>query len=169
MARVVGKRMPRAEGLRTMPVSLSGDRARGQTVFNTKCLACHGADGQGNPAIPPSVPPLWGPKSFSVGASMARQGKAASFIWHNMPYGAGKTLTPQEAFDVAAYITAKPRLDSPGKEQDWPATGAPADVPYATRGHTAFQPPPLLPRPNRRDAIVPSPVRAPRAISERAP
>ena len=164
-----GKKLPGAEGLHAMPASLSGDRARGQAVFSAKCTACHGVDGQGNPAIPPGVPPLWGPKSFSVGASMARQGKAASFIWHNMPYGAGKTLTQQEAFDVAAYVTSQPRVDSPGKERDWPAGGTPGDVPYTTQGHKAFQPPPLLSRSNQREAIVPSPTRAGRATDERTP
>jgi thiosulfate dehydrogenase len=88
---------------------------------------------------------------------MSRQTKAASFIWHNMPFGQPKTLTPQEAFDVAAYITSQPRLDSPGKENDWPAGGAPKDVPYATQGHSAFLSPPLLPRRNATGAIVPRP------------
>jgi thiosulfate dehydrogenase len=162
-----GKKLPGAEGLHVMSATLSGDRGRGQAVFSAKCAVCHGVDGQGNPAIPPGVPPLWGAKSFSVGASMARQSKAASFIWHNMPYGAGKTLTQQDAFDVAAYITSQARLDSPGKERDWPAGGTPADVPYATQGHQAFQPPPLLPRANRRDAVVPSPTRVGGASSER--
>jgi thiosulfate dehydrogenase len=93
---------------------------------------------------------------------MARQGKAASFIWYNMPFGQGKTLTQQEAFDVAAYITSQPRTDSPGKELDWPVGGTPKDVPYDTKGHSAFQPPRALPRSNARDAIVPrpTPVRA---------
>jgi thiosulfate dehydrogenase len=162
-----GKKLAGAEGLHTMTALLTGDRARGATVFAAKCVACHGPDGQGNPNIPPGVPPLWGPKSFSVGASMARQGKAASFIWHNMPYGAGKTLTQQEAFDVASYITSKPRPDSPGKEGDWPAGGTPGDVPYATKGHAAYQPPPLLPRANPRDAIVASPVPTKRTNAER--
>jgi len=162
-----GKKLPGAEGLHTMTVSLTGDAARGATVFAAKCTVCHGPDGQGNPNIPPGVPPLWGAKSFSVGASMARQGKAASFIWHNMPYGAGKSLAPQDAFDVAAYITSKPRPDSPGKEDDWPAGGTPNDVPYATKGHAAYQPPPLLPRANPRDAIVASPAPAKRASAGR--
>lgn len=152
-----GKKLPGAEGLHSMPSSLIGNRERGSAVFAAKCALCHGADGQGNPNIPPGVPPLWGSKSFSVGASMARQGKAASFIWHNMPYGAGKSLTQQEAFDVAAYVTSQPRPDSPGKEADWPAGGTPADVPYATHGHSAYQPPPVLPRTNPRQAIVPPP------------
>ena len=152
-----GKKLPGAEGLHTMPAQLIGDKTRGAAVFAAKCAVCHGVDGQGNPAIPPGVPPLWGPKSFSVGASMARQGKAASFIWHNMPFGQGKTLTQQEAFDVATYITSKPRTDSPGKELDWPAGGTPSDVPYSTKEHPAYQPPPLLPRANAREAIVPRP------------
>jgi len=164
-----GKKLAGAEGLHTLPVALAGDRARGSSVFTAKCTACHGADGQGNPNIPPGVPPLWGPKSFSVGASMARQGKAASFIWHNMPYGAGKSLTEQEAFDVAAYVTSHARPDSPGKEADWPAGGAPSDVPYSTRGHAAYLPPPLLPRSNAREAIVPPPTPVKRSVVEHTP
>jgi thiosulfate dehydrogenase len=152
-----GKKLPGAEGILSMPDKLVGDRTRGQATFAAKCVACHGPEGAGNPAIPPGIPALWGPKSFSVGASMARQGKAASFIWHNMPFGAGKTLTKQEAFDVAAYITSQPRPDSPGKENDWPLGGTPDDVPYTTTGHAAFLPPPVLTRPNPDRAIVPAP------------
>ena len=163
-----GKKLAGADGLRPMPAGLVGDRSHGAAVFTAKCVACHGADGQGNPAIPPGVPPLWGPKSFSVGASMARQGKAASFIWHNMPYGQPKSLSSQEAFDVAAYVTSQPRIDSPGKERDWPAGGAPADVPYAATGHAAYLPPPLVPRANVREAIVPPPTPAGRARSTNA-
>jgi thiosulfate dehydrogenase len=88
---------------------------------------------------------------------MARRGKAASFIWHNMPFGQGESLTPQDAFDVAAFIDSHPRPDSPGKGGDWPAGGTPDDVPYATKGHAAFMPPPLIPRANAREAIVPPP------------
>ena len=160
-----GKALPGAEGLHVMPAGLTGDSARGATVFAAKCVACHGADGKGNAAIPPGVPPLWGPQSFSVGASMARKGKAASFMWYNMPYLQGKTLSQQQAFDVAAYITSQPRLDSPGKERDWPAGGTPADVPYATSGHAAYLQPPLLPRANAGQALVPSPAPAQRARS----
>jgi len=152
-----GKTLAGAEGLHSFDAKVVGDRSRGATVFTAKCAACHGLDGQGNPAIPPGVPPLWGAKSFSVGASMARKGKAASFIWNNMPYMQGKTLTTQEAADVAAYVTSQPRIDSPGKEEDWPAGGTPSDVPYATQGHVAFEPPPLLARANPRSAVVPRP------------
>jgi len=86
---------------------------------------------------------------------MAREERAASFIWHNMPYGRPKTLTPQQAFDVAAFVNAQPRPDSPGKERDWPRGGAPPDVPYDTRsGHRAYRPPPLLTRADTAGAVV---------------
>lgn len=152
-----GDQLPGAKGLPAVDVSGVGDRARGAEVYAGKCQSCHGPNGEGNPDIPPGVPALWGPKSFSIGASMARQSKAVQFIWHNMPWGAGKTLTPQEALDVAAYMTSQPRPDSPGKESDWPFGGAPADVPYATKGRAAYLPPPLLPRPNPAGALVPAP------------
>src|SRR5205085_3447656 len=80
----VGAKLPGADGLPPMP-ALVGDTTHGSGVFRTKCAACHGADGQGNPGV--RIPALWGPKSYSIGASMAREGKAASFIWHNMPLG----------------------------------------------------------------------------------
>ena len=163
-----GKLLPGAEGLHSFSAPAPGDRTRGAAVFTAKCASCHGADGQGNPAIPPGIPPLWGPKSFSVGASMARQGKAASFIWHNMPYMQGRTLAKQDAMDVAEFITSQPRVDSPGKEQDWPAGGTPADVPYATSGHAAFLPPPLLPRRNPATAIVSPPTTVSHAGAARA-
>ena len=155
-----GDKLPGAAGLAPMPAGLVGDAGRGEAVYTKFCAACHQANGEGNPALHPPAPALWGPRSFSVGASMTRQGKGASFIWHNMPLGAGRSLTPQQAFDVSAYISSKPRLDSPGKEYDWPRGGAPADVPYATLGHAAFNPPPLLRRPNPSTAIVPPPRRA---------
>lgn len=45
---------------------------------------------------------------------------------------------------MAAYVTSQPRPDSPGKSEDWPLGGAPADVPYATKGHVAWNPPASL-------------------------
>ncbi|HEU4993334.1 MAG TPA: c-type cytochrome [Gemmatimonadaceae bacterium] len=149
-----GSALPGANGISAMTVSLEGNAERGRQVYAAKCVACHQLDGQGMRAAGVSFPALWGSRSFSVGASMARQTKAASFIWHNMPLGAGKSLTPQQAFDVAAYVTSQARPDSPGKGRDWPSGGAPADVPYATQGHAAFLPPPVLPRANPSRALV---------------
>jgi thiosulfate dehydrogenase len=105
------------------------DTARGRAEFVTTCAACHGLDGQGTPA----GPPLWGPKSYNVGASMARLRTAASFIKYNMPNDRPGALSEQQAFDLAAYVNSHSRPDLAGKENDWPKGNAPADVPYATR------------------------------------
>ena len=147
----------RGEGLAAMP-KLSGDSARGRQIFVDNCARCHGTSGAGMGVIPA----LWGPRSFSIGASMARAERAASFIRHNMPFDRPGTLTDQQAFDVAAYITSMPRVDMPMKNRDWPDGGAPADVPYDTKGHRAWRPPPLLPRPGLPStAVVLAPVSLP--------
>ena len=144
----------RGEGMPKMP-SLVGDSVRGGVVFAQNCSRCHGDNGAGMGPIPA----LWGPKAFSIGASMARQERAASFIRHNMPFDRPGTLSDQQAFDAAAYVTSMPRPDSPGKESDWPSGGAPPDVPYATKGHAAFRPPAVLARTaNAAAAIVPAPL-----------
>ena len=141
------------EGMPKMP-ALEGDSAKGSLSFVANCARCHGAGGEG---IPPA-PALWGPNSFSIGASMARQERAASFIRHNMPFDKPGTLSDQEAYDVAAYIVSMARPDMPGKANDWPDGNAPADVPYATKDHEAFKPPKLLPRKGRAaDGIVDPP------------
>jgi thiosulfate dehydrogenase len=147
----IGAHLPQ-EGMPAMP-KLNGDAARGDSVYGATCARCHGADGAGMA----KVPALWGPKSFSIGASMARVERAASFIRYNMPFDKPGTLSDRDAFDVAAFLTSKPRPDMPDKARDWPYGGAPADVPYDTKGHTAFRPPLLLPRKNPTQATVPVP------------
>jgi len=146
----------RGEGLPQMP-KLIGDSAKGRQLFVDNCARCHGNTGGGMGLIPA----LWGAQSFSIGASMARTERAASFIRHNMPFDRPGTLTDQQAYDVAAYITAMPRVDMPMKNKDWPDGGAPVDVPYDTKGHKAFHPPTLLPRPGLPSTAVvfaPAPV-----------
>jgi thiosulfate dehydrogenase len=151
----VGHRSRTADGLLALKDTLAGDTTRGRELWAKTCTGCHGPDGGG---VPPAFPALWGPKSYSIGASMARQERAASFILHNMPLTLPGSLSAQQAFDVAAFINAHPRPDSPGKENDWPNGGAPRDVPYTTRGHEAFKPPPqLIPRQNPKGALVPPP------------
>ena len=151
----VGTKIAGAEGLISMKDTLVGDIARGEQLYVSKtCVTCHMADGKG--AGP--IPALWGPASYSIGASMAREERAASFIWHNMPQTAPGSLTPQEAFDLAAFINSHPRPDSPGKELDFPLGGTPKDVPYRTNGHDAHRPPPsLVPRANPDGGFVPNP------------
>lgn len=116
--------------------AMKGDTARGHQVFTANCAVCHGVDGQGTNA----APPLWGPKSFNIGAGMARVNTAAAFIHHLMPRDRPGTLTPQQAFDVATYISSRPRPDFAGKENDWPRGGAPPDVAYPTRAAKKTEP-----------------------------
>lgn len=108
---------------------LAGDTARGAALFAASCSTCHGVDGQGTQV----APALWGPRSYNIGAGMARVRTAASFIRHNMPFG-DPNLTDQQAFDVAAYVNSRPRPDLAGKEDDWPRGDPPPDVAYPTRG-----------------------------------
>jgi thiosulfate dehydrogenase len=107
---------------------LPGDTTRGRVVFMNSCAVCHGPDGNGTVA----APPLWGPRSYNIGAGMARVNTAARFIHHLMPRDRPGSLTPQQAFDVATFINTRPRPDFAGKERDWPKGGAPPDVAYET-------------------------------------
>lgn len=110
---------------------LAGDPGRGAAKFAATCARCHGADGSGGTFTGP-VPPLWGDRSFNIGAGMARLRTLAAFIRYNMPYDERGTLTDQEAFDVASFIASRSRPDLPGKERDWPNGDPPPDVAYPT-------------------------------------
>ena len=105
---------------------MKGDAVRGRAVFASTCARCHGPSGQGIGV----APPLWGPRSYNVGAGMARINTAASFIHGLMPLDRARQLTPQQAFDVATYINTRPRPDFPKKVHDWPHGGKPPDADY---------------------------------------
>lgn len=158
----LGANTPGSDGLPTLKPVSTPDPISGAKLYAAKCQSCHQANGGGSQSMRPlPIPPLWGEKSYSVGASMARVERAASFIAHNMPLGLAGTLKTQEAFDIAAYVNSQPRPDLPNKENDWPAGGAPADLPYTTKsGHTAVNPPILLPRKVPARTLVPPPPRA---------
>ena len=129
-----------------------GDSTRGVELFAANCARCHGPDALGTPI----APPLWGPRSFSIAASMAREERAAAFIKHNMPMDKPGSLSDQQSYDVAAYITSLPRTDLPEKEKDYPGVKAPADVPYrTTSGHVPSRVVTVYPRERPRDALVP--------------
>jgi len=120
------------QGVPALP-ALKGDTVRGGKIFLARCVACHGNAGQGTAA----GPPLWGPQSYNIGAGMSRVNTAARFIHKLMPRDKPGSLTPQQAYDVAAYINSRPRPDFSGKEKDWPHGGAPPDVAYQTLSATA--------------------------------
>ena len=117
---------------------LDADTVRGREVFRAECSRCHGEDGQG---LVPPAPPLWGERSYNIGAGMARLRTAAAFIRVAMPFDRPGTLTAQQAYDVAAYMNGRPRPDLAGKENDWPNGDPPPDVAYPTTAKRAAQSP----------------------------
>jgi thiosulfate dehydrogenase len=108
------------------------DPAHGRVLYAERCVACHGADGQGvsGPDGEPVFPPLWGDRSFNISAGMARQNTAAAFVRWNMPLGQGGSLSDQDAQDLAAFFTVQPRPDFARKGEDWAHGGRPADARY---------------------------------------
>jgi len=95
------------------PAASPADAARGSAVYARICAACHQADGQGQRAGQGyAFPPLWGPDSFNDGAGMDHFERAVGFIQRNMPRGvdpAHPVISLQEAWDVAAFLQARPR------------------------------------------------------------
>lgn len=128
----VGARPP-GTGLDSL-APLAADTGRGRAVYGHHCARCHAPDGAGmlDRAVASAGPPLWGEGSFNIGSGMARVRVMAAFVRRQMPFDAPGTLTPQEAFDVAAFIGARPRPDFPSKHLDWPNGDPPPDVAYAT-------------------------------------
>ena len=106
-------------------------RANGEALFVQKCSACHAKDATGlAPGGVYAFPPLAGPRSFNIGAGMARLNNAAAFIQANMPLGQGGTLSAQEAYDIADYFIHLERPDFADKVHDWPKGGRPRDARY---------------------------------------
>ncbi|TAD78938.1 MAG: cytochrome C [Sphingomonadales bacterium] len=95
--------------------AMAPDPARGRIVYEAKCSTCHQPDGAGlrNPDGTYANPPLWGARSFNWGAGMAKTANAAGFIKANMPLGQDNSLTDQQAWDVAAYVTSRERPRDP--------------------------------------------------------
>jgi len=118
---------------------LQPNLAHGKDVYSAQCASCHGANGEGTKRADGEYvyPPLWGDRSFNIGAGMARLYTAAAFVKNNMPVGvrnrfplAQGGLSDQDAIDVAAYFTTQPRADFAPKIHDWPNGGKPKDSRY---------------------------------------
>ena len=115
----------RGAGLAKLEVmDRAADPSRGRKLYESKCVACHGMDGQGTtlPGGEYQFPPLWGANSYNDGAGLYRLSTFAQFIYTNMPLGAthqNPVLTPEEAWDIAGFVNSLPR---PGKDitADWP-------------------------------------------------
>lgn len=110
--------------------------ANGAVIFQSTCTKCHGSNGEGQLNTDSSgylYPPLWGPNSYNTGAGIYRLTRLAAFIKDNMPFGTthqNPQLSTEEAWDVAAFISSKPR---PHKifARDWPILfNKPVDYPF---------------------------------------
>jgi thiosulfate dehydrogenase len=125
-AEVVGRGFARLER------SPNVDSASGKQSYGARCATCHGLDGSGRRNADGSygVPPLWGPRSFNIGAGMARLDTAAAFVHQNMPLGQPEKPTIWESYDIAAYFTEQARPDFAAKSNDWPRGGKPRDTRY---------------------------------------
>ncbi len=106
------------------------DTAKGEAVYAEKCASCHGADGQGVYIGDKRAGPLWGARSWNDGAGAARVYTLAGIIRYSMPYLDPGSLTDQEALDVAAFITSKPRPVFPFKDRDYLVDPLPPDAVY---------------------------------------
>jgi len=114
----------------------AADTASGRIVYQTKCITCHGKNGEGM-LKPDSIaylyPPLWGPHSYNNGAGLYRLTRFAGYVKNNMPFGATRDkpqLSNEEAWDVAAFVNSQPR---PQKyfPKDWPNIAMKSiDYPY---------------------------------------
>lgn len=92
---------------RVMALGLSADRARaeaGESLYGRRCASCHAADGGGTD----DGPPVWGPRSFNTGAGLSETANLAAWLKVAMPLDE-EDLTEQEALDIAAYVTSRPR------------------------------------------------------------
>ncbi|MEP9349143.1 c-type cytochrome [Xanthobacter sp. KR7-225] len=126
-------------GIGKIDRNIKPDPENGKQIYAAQCAVCHGANGEGlTDATGKYVyPPLWGDRSFNIGAGMARTYTAAAFAKRNMPIGFHEKfplgqggLSDQEAVDVAEYFSHMPRPDFAPKVKDWPKGDKPADARY---------------------------------------
>jgi thiosulfate dehydrogenase len=134
---VTEKNKPDGTGIYDLPVlNRAADPEKGSLVFKTKCVSCHGTNGEGVPNAENTeytYPPLWGAKSYNTGAGLFRLSRFAGYVRMNMPFGPSfeaNQLTDEEAWDVAAFVNSQPRPVMNIKS-DWPdISKKPFDHPF---------------------------------------
>ena len=133
-----GDKVP-GRGVGKVDPKIAPDPENGRKIYAAQCAACHGENGEGLKDAAGRVvyPPLWGPRSFNIGAGMARTYTAAAFVKRNMPIGMHEKfplgqggLSDQEAVDVADYFSHMDRPDFAPKVKDWPKDPKPRDARY---------------------------------------
>ena len=136
-----GEKLPGLGSGHMSELMRGADPQRGAAIYSRRCAACHNTDGSGlrrsrtDPALGYMIPPLWGHDSFNDGAGMDRLGTFANFIHFNMPHGADyldPELTPEESWDVAAFVVSQPRPKKRGLKDDFSSDLLlkPLDSPY---------------------------------------
>jgi thiosulfate dehydrogenase len=114
------------------------DPKKGEAIYTERCVSCHGADGQGVSVGDKRAGPLWGPRSWNDGAGAARVYTLAGIIRYTMPYLDPGNMSDEDALQLAAFITSKPRPAYPFKALDYRADPLPPDaVYYPKRAPTA--------------------------------
>jgi len=89
---------------------MTGEATRGEEIFLQKCASCHGKEGKGKYESHTYYrPALWGEHSFNSLAGMHKPEKLVAFLKSNMPYRSGGVLTPQESWDLTAFLITRPR------------------------------------------------------------
>jgi len=126
-------------GVGKVDTNIKPNVENGKRIYAQQCAVCHGKNGEGLKTADGRevYPPLWGDKSFNLGAGMARTYTAAAFVKRNMPIGFHEKfplgqggLSDQDAVDVAQYFSHQPRPDFPEKMSDWPKDKKPVDARY---------------------------------------
>lgn len=86
----------------------SGSVAQGKTIYEAKCLACHGADAKGGPVYGTMV---GGIGSFTTNTRVLTPGSMYpyapilfDYIRRAMPMDRPMTLTPDEVYALSAYL-----------------------------------------------------------------
>lgn len=101
---------PQGRGVPTLPeTGYDPNPANGRAIYLEQCASCHGIQGEGVG----EMPAVWGLDSYNKGAGMNRIREAAGFIWANMPFGNGRSLSHQQALDVSAYLNLQYRPADP--------------------------------------------------------
>ncbi len=108
----------------------------GKLVYDQKCIVCHGKNGEGIALADGTgyqFPPLWGEKSYNIGAGLYRLSRFAGYVKANMPLGTtyeAPQLSDEESWDVAAYVNSLPRPEK-DLSKDWPDKAKkPIDHPF---------------------------------------
>ena len=132
-----GKKV-RGSGIELIPqLNVAANPKNGIYVYAQYCQKCHGINGEGvmnKEGNMYEYPPLWGAHSYNDAAGINQLSKLAGFIKNNMPNTVNyhnPTLTTEQAWDVAAYISSHSR-PTKDKSKDWPVLATkPFDYPFA--------------------------------------